>query len=159
MALMSLRTTLGKLKDNIHYAQLITKAGIPTPFNVSITRLRIPRRSDCAPDGLDPSLLQGKLKAEMVQWKPAKLDCFSDTVQEGYAQLQDRIILFAHGGAYCVCSPQTHRGITWRLSKYGKAKVLCMILINSDQKRLIIGCHLNSSILPRSTICSLLTFI
>ncbi|RUS19533.1 Alpha/Beta hydrolase protein, partial [Endogone sp. FLAS-F59071] len=35
---------------------------------------------------------------------------------------RDNVILYVHGGAYYLCSIMTHRHITWRLSKYGKAR-------------------------------------
>ncbi|KAI8610757.1 Alpha/Beta hydrolase protein, partial [Chytriomyces sp. MP71] len=36
----------------------------------------------------------------------------------------ERVILYIHGGAYCLLSRKTHRGITWKLAKYAACRVL-----------------------------------
>ncbi len=39
---------------------------------------------------------------------------------------RDKVIYYLHGGGYFFCSPQTHRPITWRLSRETKARVLSL---------------------------------
>jgi acetyl esterase/lipase len=36
----------------------------------------------------------------------------------------DRVVLYLHGGAYCVCSPRTHRRLTGTLSRHTGARAL-----------------------------------
>jgi acetyl esterase/lipase len=44
---------------------------------------------------------------------------------EDEAHPTERVILYAHGGGYTICSRKTHRGLTWRLSKATKSSILC----------------------------------
>ena len=87
----------------------------------------IPRRS--LDLGHDFPILQSTkepLKAEFVDWQvplDALLDPAPDPIQ---AHVNERVVLYAHGGGYALCSRKTHRGLTWRLSKYANARVLCM---------------------------------
>lgn len=37
---------------------------------------------------------------------------------------RNKVILYLHGGAYCLGSPRTHRDLTWRLSQAAEARVL-----------------------------------
>jgi len=39
---------------------------------------------------------------------------------------EDKVVLYFHGGAYFVCSPATHRPITWRLSAAARRPVLSL---------------------------------
>ena len=115
LAINVLKTTLGLLKNNISQAQLLTKSTHPIPINqFTISKVSIPRRKQVIPTpDFAPELAQGEFNAE---WMVSKSVTFNS---------KGKIILFAHGGAYCICSPQTHRGITWRLAKYTRCKVLC----------------------------------
>ena len=124
----AVRTSLGKLKDNIHSAQFITRASTPSSLKASITKFKIPRREDIQPEGIDSLLCKGYCPAEFVVWTDALVaSCRSGAKDEDpILPSQKRIILFAHGGAYCVCSPQTHRPITTKLSKYTNSKVLAI---------------------------------
>jgi epsilon-lactone hydrolase len=36
----------------------------------------------------------------------------------------ERVVLYLHGGAYCICSPRTHRRLTGELSRHSRAQVL-----------------------------------
>ena len=125
-----MRTSLGTLKDHIHSAQFITRASTPSSLKASIVKLKIPRRQDIIPEGIDPGLCKGFCPAELVSWTDAMVaSCRSDHKEDSDEDLlssQKRILLFAHGGAYCVCSPQTHRPITTKLSKYTNSKVLAI---------------------------------
>ncbi|MDY6832835.1 MAG: alpha/beta hydrolase [Thermodesulfobacteriota bacterium] len=47
-------------------------------------------------------------------------------VTAGSAVDSKRIIFYLHGGGYFFCSPQTHRAVTWRLSRETKARVLSL---------------------------------
>lgn len=42
--------------------------------------------------------------------------CTGEWVHAGPALDERKVVLYFHGGAYFVCSPATHRPITWRLS-------------------------------------------
>ncbi|KAJ1558603.1 hypothetical protein HK096_009238 [Nowakowskiella sp. JEL0078] len=42
------------------------------------------------------------------------------------ANIDERVILYFHGGAFIVCSPKTHRGITSELAKLSKARILAV---------------------------------
>ena len=35
----------------------------------------------------------------------------------------DRVVLWIHGGAHCMCSPRTHRGLGYAMSRGGRARV------------------------------------
>lgn len=37
-----------------------------------------------------------------------------------------KVVLYLHGGGYVVCSPETHRNLTWRLASYSKSRVLAV---------------------------------
>lgn len=37
-----------------------------------------------------------------------------------------RVLVFLHGGAYCLGSPRTHRDVTWRLSRDASCRVLAL---------------------------------
>lgn len=125
MALGALRSTLHNLKDNVHSAQMLTNAPIPASPTLNLTKLKVPRRSDQIPTGLASELARGFLPAEKLLWTSSFFaSCAAEDVNFG--PLDEQIILYAHGGAYCICSPQTHRGVTMRLSKYANAKVLAI---------------------------------
>lgn len=126
IALASLKTTLGLVKDNIHHAQSLTTGPIPPAPNMNVRKVQIPRRQDWIPEGLAPELSRGFVPGETLYWKPlVQSACFSIT-EEKSPLIDEQIILFAHGGAFFVCSPQTHRGITMRLSRHSGAKVLAI---------------------------------
>ncbi len=38
--------------------------------------------------------------------------------------IEDRHILYLHGGGYVMCSPRTHLGFTWRIAKAARARML-----------------------------------
>lgn len=127
----TVRTSLGKLKDNIHSAQFITRASTPSSLKASIKKFKIPRREDIQPECIELSLCKGYCPAELVAWTDAvvascRSGAIDDSDEDAILSSQKRIILFAHGGAYCVCSPQTHRAITTKLSKYTNSQVLAI---------------------------------
>ncbi|KAI8620509.1 Alpha/Beta hydrolase protein [Chytriomyces sp. MP71] len=45
-------------------------------------------------------------------------------VSHGAAQTSERVVLYIHGGAFLFCSRKTHRGITWKIAKSAKCRVL-----------------------------------
>jgi acetyl esterase/lipase len=93
-----------------------------------IKRVQIPRRQDIQPQigGLKPDLEEDLMKAEWIKHNGYFRNI--KTVEGGWADPSERVILFAHGGLYCTGSPLSHRGICWRLSKHSNARVLCKIL-------------------------------
>ena len=91
----TLQKTLNNFKDNIHLAQLITKAAVPIPLHVQIIKVDIPRRRDLGKllKGLDPALNSGELDAEYVVYAKQNQSCMNpvDSLENS------KIILFAHG--------------------------------------------------------------
>ncbi|GGL53916.1 alpha/beta hydrolase [Planomonospora parontospora] len=53
-------------------------------------------------------------------------DCEGEWVRAGRELDERRVLLYFHGGAYFVCSPATHRPITWRLSVAARRPVLAL---------------------------------
>lgn len=66
-----------------------------------------------------------ELRSSFIKFNIDDIPC--EWVQNKY-EIEDaskcRVILYMHGGAYIAGSPVTHRQITTRLAKYGKARVL-----------------------------------
>ncbi|KAJ3267818.1 hypothetical protein HK104_005602 [Borealophlyctis nickersoniae] len=111
-----LRGVLLQNKDNLKRARLLTRqAAAPTPRGVSLKKVYIPRRPDVLPEGMDPKDAEGVVKSEWVDFHPI-----------GKGEQAERVVLYVHGGAYFLCSRKTHRGMTWRLAKYCKARVLAV---------------------------------
>ena len=48
------------------------------------------------------------------------------SLRNGGRAVADRVVLYLHGGAYCVGSPQTHRAITGRLARCADAQVFVL---------------------------------
>ncbi|KAJ3272665.1 hypothetical protein HDU76_010892, partial [Blyttiomyces sp. JEL0837] len=104
-------------KDNLYKARtVIAQTAMPKPIHVSIKKVYIPRRDEVLPIGMDSEKEKaGKgVKAEWID--------FHKILDHGVAS--DRVIVYAHGGAYFMASRKTHRQVTWRLAKYAKARVL-----------------------------------
>ncbi|TPX64907.1 hypothetical protein SpCBS45565_g05522 [Spizellomyces sp. 'palustris'] len=117
MTLGVLRGTLEANKNSLRRARLLTdKAATPVPLRVKLSKVYIPRRKDVLPEGMAEKDAEGAIKAEWVDWEPIKNDKLA----------ADRVILYVHGGAYFICSRKTHRGITYRLAKYAKARLLAI---------------------------------
>ena len=98
----------------------------PVAPQVRIRYVKIPRRPDLAPEGLPASEATGMLDAEWLHYggwfkKPPV------NRADGFVDPKERVILYAHGGIYCICSTTANRGITWRLGYHAGARVLCMI--------------------------------
>jgi acetyl esterase/lipase len=144
LTISALRVTLQTNKDNLFRARSMTSIGAaPAPIQVRINRVNVPRRKDVAPEGLLPDLSNDKpLKAEWVEYplsSSSSLTSSSSTTTppsnsilppphptHRLASPNERVVLYLHGGAYFICSPKTHRMITWRISKYAQAKVLAL---------------------------------
>ncbi|GAA3120501.1 alpha/beta hydrolase [Planomonospora alba] len=52
--------------------------------------------------------------------------CEAEWVRAGRELEEDKALLYFHGGAYFVCSPATHRPITWRMSAAARRPVLAV---------------------------------
>lgn len=52
--------------------------------------------------------------------------CSGEWVRDGVALDEGKVVLYFHGGAYFICSPATHRALTWRLSTAAKRPVLAL---------------------------------
>lgn len=92
----SLQGFMSNLKDNIHVAQFVTKATMPTPLKVHISKVSIPRREF---NGLKLEMMDD-LQAEYVAYSRESLDCMNHSVMDDHGQ--GKIILFAHGIFYSI---------------------------------------------------------
>ncbi|MFC4530664.1 alpha/beta hydrolase [Sphaerisporangium dianthi] len=52
--------------------------------------------------------------------------CGSEWVRAGDDLDESKVLLYFHGGAYFLCSPATHRPITWRLSEVARRPVFAL---------------------------------
>lgn len=52
--------------------------------------------------------------------------CSGEWVRGDEGLDEGRVLLYLHGGGYFICSPATHRPITWRLSKVARRPVLAL---------------------------------
>ncbi|WP_214409131.1 alpha/beta hydrolase [Sphaerisporangium fuscum] len=52
--------------------------------------------------------------------------CGSEWVRAGGGLDESKVLLYFHGGGYFLCSPATHRPITWRLSAVAQRPVLAV---------------------------------
>ncbi|MBG0830018.1 alpha/beta hydrolase [Planomonospora sp. ID67723] len=52
--------------------------------------------------------------------------CPGEWVRAGHGLDEGKVLLYLHGGGYFVCSPATHRPITWRLSVTARRPVLAV---------------------------------
>ncbi|MFF5206134.1 alpha/beta hydrolase [Streptosporangium sp. NPDC000396] len=53
-------------------------------------------------------------------------ECPGEWVRTGRGIDESKVLLYFHGGAYFLCSPATHRPITWRLSAAARRPVLAV---------------------------------
>ncbi|MFF4776456.1 alpha/beta hydrolase [Microtetraspora fusca] len=72
------------------------------------------------------------------QWVPGRLPpeastvrarlngCSGEWVRGGAGLDETKVLLYFHGGAYFICSPATHRPITWRLSAAARRPVIAL---------------------------------
>ncbi|KAJ3235162.1 hypothetical protein HDU81_000756 [Chytriomyces hyalinus] len=108
---------------------------VPTNPHVSIDKTYVPRVSSppvlaaLAPLGLQAEDTVGFLKAEWLTYHRSLFSMHNSDYPADNGDNRDprpgeRVILYLHGGAYCLCSRKTHRGITWKLAKYAECRVL-----------------------------------
>lgn len=121
------------IKDNVKKAQSLDGLSHPVHCRTVIKKVKIPLLPKMAPEGLPKASSVGFLNGEWVEWKPRLQNSDSSSAKEVN---QGPVILYAHGGVFVLGSRKSHRGITWRLSKYCKGKVLGILLI---LKKLIIN--------------------
>ncbi|KAJ3403797.1 hypothetical protein HDV05_007606 [Chytridiales sp. JEL 0842] len=137
VAIQTLRKTLEAHKDSLVRARAITSIGAaPTPLHVKITQVKVKRRIDIVPDGLEPNKTNTKdVKAEWIEYPFPPLPTTTPSTVDSSVTLHpthrlahphERAVLYIHGGAYFICSPKTHRMITWRVAKYTRARVLAL---------------------------------
>ncbi|KAJ3109798.1 hypothetical protein HDU97_000028 [Phlyctochytrium planicorne] len=111
-----LRATLEKNKDSIKVARQLTSLGsAPSPVQVRIEKVRIPRCKECLPENMNPKDAEGTIKAEWMDYH-----------KKGLTNDDNRVILYLHGGAYIICNRKSHRGITWRVAKHSRSKVFVL---------------------------------
>ncbi|KAJ3073384.1 hypothetical protein HDU98_001675 [Podochytrium sp. JEL0797] len=113
-------------------------AAVPTNIQVSITKTRIPRLSTLLLESMAPADAVGEITAEWIHYEPTRFSWSSrhrpDPIQRKVdaAELEtstageESVILYLHGGAYCIASRKTHRGITWKLAKHAHCRVLAI---------------------------------
>jgi hypothetical protein len=122
-----MKHTFEFVKDSVSLAQgFVNRLIHPKPLHVLLEKVYIPRR----PLEVDGHVMLGSevdcLKAEFVDWQKSLENCTEEQCREfPVLQEKEKIILFCHGGGYTLCSRKTHRGLTWRISKYANARVLC----------------------------------
>ncbi|KAJ3023954.1 UNVERIFIED_CONTAM: hypothetical protein HDU68_008396 [Siphonaria sp. JEL0065] len=105
---------------------------VPTSFRVSIDKVYVPRRADLILEDMKEEEATGFMKAEWIEYEPPTSLSFSfssvlkkkPSHESLIPEKEEAVILYIHGGAYCVASRKTHRGITWKLAKYANCKVL-----------------------------------
>ncbi|KAJ3262977.1 hypothetical protein HDU77_011548 [Chytriomyces hyalinus] len=130
-----------------HIRLLSELAAVPTHYRVAITDIMIPRRSDLTLLDMKPEDAEGDFPAEWIEYGPSLADFISsarnsfsgEALAENGTQLSasvastqainsaigpDSVVLYIHGGAYCLGSRKTHRGITWKIAKYSNCRVL-----------------------------------
>ncbi|KAJ3116570.1 hypothetical protein HDU96_009359 [Phlyctochytrium bullatum] len=126
MAVTALRSTLDRNKDNLKRARTLSSLGAsPSPVQVRIEKIKIPRRKDYVPEGykgMDEKDAEGFIKAEWMDYH-----------KESPASEENRVVLYRKfsllakymaAPTYILCSRKSHRGITWRVAKHSRCKVL-----------------------------------
>ena len=88
----------------------------PTPETLSISERRAAEEMMAAQTPLPENVYAEEITAVS---QPALLIAAEGTRDE-------RVILYLHGGGYCVGSPRTHRDFAWRLSAASAARVLLL---------------------------------
>jgi len=88
----------------------------PTPENLSVAERRAAEEMMAAQTPLPENVYVEEITAVS---QPALLIAAEGTRDE-------RVVLYLHGGGYCVGSPLTHRDIAWRLSAASAARVLLL---------------------------------
>ncbi|KAJ3080802.1 hypothetical protein HK102_002806, partial [Quaeritorhiza haematococci] len=109
------RQALSKTKDSVAMTRyLISAVSSPAvPQGVKVTTTTMPRRQDVLLPDMQPHHAEGEVTAEWVVHEPAVREAEKET-----------IVLYIHGGAYVASSAESHRCLTWRISKEARAKVL-----------------------------------
>lgn len=88
--------------------------GPPWPFPVQRSWFKLMASATILPKNvLIKPIQMGAIKAELIQHKNAQ------EIIKG----KEKVVLYLHGGAYCICAPKTHRSLTCNLAKKTQAKV------------------------------------
>ncbi|KAJ3039421.1 hypothetical protein HDU99_010236, partial [Rhizoclosmatium hyalinum] len=82
----------------------------PTSLRVAIDQLRIPRRHDLFLDGMDMDDADGDFDAEWLVFKSSLSLSLSLKKSRSNGDLanSEQVILYLHGGGYCMASKKTH---------------------------------------------------
>ncbi|KAI8613376.1 Alpha/Beta hydrolase protein [Chytriomyces sp. MP71] len=117
MGLLNRSTVDEQLFQRVRAIERVLGATSPTGRGTQIDKVYILRRQDIvlSSDGMTAEEAKGSIKAEWVSFR----DAASEEPRN-----EDSVILYLHGGAYCMASRKTHRGITWKLAKYANCRVL-----------------------------------
>ncbi|KAJ3066236.1 hypothetical protein HDU98_010460 [Podochytrium sp. JEL0797] len=108
--------------------RVINIGASPAHYRTQIHKDYLPRLDNLILPGMTAEDAEGLVKFEWLSFpedhptSPTTPD--SSDATSPAASNDDRVILYIHGGAYCLCSRKTHRGITWKLAKYAKCKLL-----------------------------------
>lgn len=111
LAKSSLKNLLRVISSKVDLFRQITTAQfsvLPTHIKAAVTPIYIPIDPTIVIDGVASSGRQ--IEAEWVDYSPNN---------------KERVVLFVHGGGFVCTSRKTHRVLTWRISKYAHARVLC----------------------------------
>ncbi|KAJ3071515.1 hypothetical protein HDU98_005224 [Podochytrium sp. JEL0797] len=100
---------------------------LPTNRGVHIHKTHIPRREDIVLEHMTAEQATGEIKAEWVEYVvPSFFSPNSPRAEAEDNSETDPVVLYLHGGGYCLCSRKTHRGLTWKIAKFAQARVLAI---------------------------------
>ncbi|KAJ3200466.1 hypothetical protein HDU82_008893 [Entophlyctis luteolus] len=143
LAINTIRSINSLTEDNQVNLQRIRRVRsyvtLPTNMNVRIEKVLVYRRTDIVLEHMDALQATGTFKAEWIDYLAhSEVSMpFVGTVNlnnlnplSGHLtpveSVRESIVLYLHGGGYCLCSRKTHRGITWKIAKFGKARVFAI---------------------------------
>ncbi|ORY45903.1 hypothetical protein BCR33DRAFT_154810 [Rhizoclosmatium globosum] len=101
---------------------------LPTNRNVRITKTALKRRDDIVLEHMGSDDATGLVKAEWVEYVPdaSFFAPASPHSVKDESSNTDPAVLYLHGGGYALCSRKTHRGLTWKVAKHAKSRVLAI---------------------------------
>ncbi|KAJ3205565.1 hypothetical protein HDU67_008773 [Dinochytrium kinnereticum] len=130
------RTALHRTRHSIKRTRsLLTILPTPTPENVRIDPVSIPRREDIVLSGMSPEEARGSVPGEWVTFHPRgaaaappppSTASIPPTRSPSPETDSERVILFLHGGAFIMGSPASHRCLTAKFAELAGAKVLAV---------------------------------
>ena len=88
--------------------------GPPWPFAVQRVWFKLMASATILPKGVTITAVKmASLNADLIHYKNALMA----------EKSAEKVVLYLHGGAYCICAPKTHRSLTTNLAKKTRAKV------------------------------------